>query len=120
MADARLRTPYAVRLALPDTMRIHPVFHVPLLEHAADDPFPGQRAEPPPPVMVDGEEEQYVDGILDSREYGRWRKLQYLIKWSGEDRPTWEAAENVNSLQAIDRFHALYPGKPGPLPEPPG
>ena len=120
VADARLRTPYAVRLALPDTMRIHPVFHVSLLEHAADDPFPGQRAEPPPPVMVDGEEEQYVDGILDSREYGRWRKLQYLIKWAGEDRPTWEATENVNSLQAIDRFHALYPGKPGPLPEPPG
>ena len=91
-----------------------------LLEHVADDPFPGQRAEPPPPAMVDGEEEQYMDGILDSREYGRWRKLQYLIKWSREDRLTWEAAENVNSLQAIDRFHAPYPGKPGPLLEPPG
>ena len=71
VADARLRTPYAVRLALPDTMRVHPVFHVSPLEHAADDPFPGKRAEPLPPVMVDGEEEQYVDGILDSREYGR-------------------------------------------------
>ena len=119
VADARLQTPYAVHLALPNTMQIHPVFHVSLLEHAANDPFPGQWAEPPGPVMVDGEEEQYVDGILDSQEYGRCRKLQYLNKWSGEDHATWEAAVNVNSLQAIDRFHALYPGKPGPLPEPP-
>ena len=119
VADARLRTPYAVRLALPDSMKVHPVFHVSLLEHAADDPFPGQRVEPPPPVVVDGEEEYRVDEVLDSREYGRWKKLQYLVKWSGYDRPTWEAAENVDGLQALDRFHALYPGKPGPLLRPP-
>ena len=41
IANPRLRTPYAVRLRLPGTMRIHPIFHVSLLEHAADDPFPG-------------------------------------------------------------------------------
>ena len=116
LADDRLRTPYAVRLALPDSMQVHPVFHVSLLEHAADDPFPGQRVEPPPPVVVDGEEEYHVDEILDSREFGRWKKLQYLVKWSGYDRPTWEAAENVDRLQALDRFHALYPGKHGVTP----
>ena len=37
--------------------------------HAADDPFPGQRVEPPPPVVVDVEEEYRVDEVLDSREY---------------------------------------------------
>ena len=31
IADPRLRTPYAVRLRLPETMRIHPIFHVSLL-----------------------------------------------------------------------------------------
>ena len=61
-------------------MRIHPVFHVSLLEHAAGDPFPGQRQQPPPPVIVDGEEEYYVDDILDSRIFSRWKKLQYLVK----------------------------------------
>lgn len=57
-------------------MRIHPVFHVSLLEHAADDPFPGQQPlPPPPPVEVDGEGEYRVDEVLDSRLLGWWRKL---------------------------------------------
>ena len=30
-----------------------------------------------------------------------------------------EDARNVSGLQAIDRFHELYPDKPGPLPEDP-
>ena len=114
LADPHLRTPYAARLHLPDTMRIYPVFHVSLLEHAADDPSPGQLQPPPPPVEVDGEQEYHVD-ILDSRIFGRWRKLQYLVQWAGYDRPTWEDAAGVDGLQAIDRFHALHPQKPGPL-----
>ena len=119
VADPRLRTPYAVRLDLPATMQIHPVFHVSLLEHAAQDPFPGQRQPPPPPVVVDGEEEHYVDEVLDSRLFGRWKKLQYLIKWTGDDHPTWEDAAAMDELQAVDRFHARHPHKPGPLPGPP-
>ena len=47
----------AVRLRLPATVQIHPVFHVSLLEHAASDPYPGQIAPPPPAVIVDGEQE---------------------------------------------------------------
>ena len=86
-------------------MQIHPLSHVSLLEHAADNPFPGQ---PPPPVEADGEDEYYVDGASGSRLFGRWRKLQYLVKWAGYDHPTWE-----------DRVHALCPHKPGPLPVPP-
>ena len=108
-----------MRLAQPESIQVHPVFHVSLLEHAADKPFPGQRVERPLPVVVNGEEEYCVDEVLDSREYGRWRKLQYLLKWSGYDLQTWEAAENMNGLQALDSFHVLYPGKPGPLLRPP-
>ena len=117
IADHRLRIPYAIRLCLPETMLIQPIFHVSLLEHAADDPFLGQRADPPPPVVVDGEEEYHVAEMLDSRVFSRWRKLQYLVRWVGYDRPTWEDCTGIEGLQAIDRFHALYPGKPGPLPE---
>jgi transposase InsO family protein len=118
VADPALRTPHAVRLRLPDSMLIHPVFHVSLLEHAANDPFPGQLQLPPPPVEVDGEHEFYADDVLDSRIFGRWKKLQYLIRWTGYDSPTWEDAANVDGLEAIDRFHARYPRKPGPLPLP--
>src|SRR5256885_14668777 len=71
------------RLQLPVTMRIHDVFHPNLLRKAAEDPLPGQKNEPPEPVIVDDEEEWEVDDILDSRRYGRGKRLQYLVKWKG-------------------------------------
>src|SRR5437868_12296147 len=96
---------------------MHPVQHVFLLSPAADDPLSGQRNPSPPPVIVNDEEEHIVDEVLDART--RRNKLQYLVKWTGYDNPTWEPAEDVNSLQAIDRFHELYLDKPGPLLEDP-
>ena len=72
---------------------------------------------------VDDEDEYHVEDVLDSRLFGRWRKLQYLIRWTGCDSPTWGDAAGVDGLQAIDGLHALYPLKPGPLPPaaaPPG
>ena len=96
-------------------MRIHLVFHVSLLEHATDDPFPGQRADPPPPVEVDGEEEYHVYEILDFRTFGRWRNLQFQVKWAVHDRPTREDP-GIDGLQAIDRFHALTLESHAPSP----
>jgi transposase InsO family protein len=68
---------HAYRLTLPDTMKVHPVFHVSLLEPAPNNPFPGQRSPPPPPVVVEGEEEYEVEDVLDSRLFGRNKRLQY-------------------------------------------
>jgi len=53
-------------LELPETMRIHPVFHISLLE-----PYNGQESEQliqelPQPIEIDGEEEWEVKAILDS------------------------------------------------------
>jgi transposase InsO family protein len=105
-------SPHAYRLELHDSMQVHPVFHVSLLEPAAQDPLPGQRQPPPPPVEIDGEQEWFVDSILDSRMYRR--RLQYLVKWTGFDQTNWEPAENVDELEAVTRFHERYPQKPGP------
>ena len=47
----------------------------------------------------------------------RYRKLQYLIKWTGYDILDWCDAKDVNGLRAIDIFHRRCPHKPGPLPD---
>ena len=45
------------QLDLPESIRIHDVFHPSLLRLVAKDPLPGQHNDPPPPVVVNDEEE---------------------------------------------------------------
>lgn len=110
---------HAYKLALPPSMRIHPVFHVSLLEPVHSDPFPGQSIPPPPPPEVINDEEEYVvQEILDSR---IWRRqLQYLIRWEGYEQPSWEKATNISHATGLVRkYHRDHPDKPRPnlLPE---
>ena len=102
---------------LPDTMHNHPVYHVSLLEKAAENPYLGPLVPPPLPVIVNDEEEFVVKEILDARLFGRDKKLKYLVKWMGYADPDWQDAEAVNELQAVDEFHQWYPHKPSPLAE---
>ncbi|KAL5612528.1 uncharacterized protein BROUX77_002684 [Berkeleyomyces rouxiae] len=71
---------HAYELALPATMKVHPVFHVCLLEPCASDPLPGQKNPPPPPVIVDGEEEFVVKEIIGVSSRGplQYQFLEYL------------------------------------------
>ena len=104
----------AVRLRLPATVQLHPVFHVSLLEHAADDPFPKQIAPPPPAVIVDGEEEWEVETIFDSRLH--YNRLPYLVNWKGYDIPTWQpATELEHSSDLVRELHQLWPDRLRPL-----
>jgi hypothetical protein len=45
------------RLQLPKSMKIHPVFHVELLERVRPDVIAGRPAKPPPPLIIAGQEE---------------------------------------------------------------
>lgn len=54
-------------LTLPDSLKIHPLFHVSLLKPAVPDPFPGRGTRPPEPIVIDGNEEFEVEAILDCR-----------------------------------------------------
>ena len=101
----------AVRLCLPATVPIHLVFHISLLELAADDPYPGQVSPAPPAVIVDSEEEWEVETILDSRLH--YNCLQYLVKWKGYDAPTWQTPTDLeHSSDLVRQFHQLWPDQP--------
>lgn len=69
--------PNAYELDLPATIKIHKVHNVSLFDPGDNNSFPGQAIPPPPPIEVDGEEEYYVDEILDSK-LSRSR-LKYLV-----------------------------------------
>ena len=103
------------RLDLPDSIRVHPVFHCSLLKPYVENTFTGRHSPPPPPVRVQGEEEFVVEKILDSRIHRG--KLQYLIGWEGyppEDN-SWEPEENVHAPRLVKEFHQQHPGKPAPM-----
>ena len=103
----------AYRLDLPTSMKIHPVFHVSLLEPYKESTIPGRLQVPPPPIEIDGEEEFEISEILDSR-INR-RKLEYLVHWQGYEvsERTWEPVANLdNAPEMIEDFHRQYPTKP--------
>jgi len=106
----------AYLLDLPATIRIHPVFHISLLEPTASiEPIPGHQQTPPPPVIIQEQQEWEVEKILDSRHHGN--QIQYRVKWTGFHDPdrTWYPARNLeNYPDLVRQFHEEYPEKPAP------
>jgi len=90
------------KLALPDEMNVHPVFHVELLRE-----YKGPDYVPPPAIICeDGTMRWSVDTILDERGTGSLRKL--LVRWEGygPDRDTWEPRELMmeDAPEAVNEF----------------
>ena len=104
----------AYRLKLPRTWRkVHPVFNECLLKQAVEPQFASQhKLPPPPPVIIDDEEEYELDKILNARRHRR--VLQFLVKWTGHDEPTWEPKANLErqASEAIDEFYRAHPDAP--------
>lgn len=67
----------AYRLNIPKTMKIHPVFHVVLLEPYKQSDIPGRTRPPPPPIKIKGEIEYEVEEILNSKIDKRDGVLRY-------------------------------------------
>ena len=90
----------AYRLQLPAHLKLHPVFHVSKLRPYRSY---GRTQPPPPPVLLDGQEEYVVDLVHAHRDVGRGksRARQYLVRWHGyaHEHDTWEPEANLSNAQ---------------------
>ena len=90
---------HAYRLKFPPSIKRHLVLQVSEIEPVSDNPLPGQRHPPPPPVVVDREQEWEVEEVLGSRR--RYRKLEYKVKWVGDEETTWQPAGDLEHAASM-------------------
>jgi len=109
---------HSYRLQLPDTWRIHPVFHVDKLRPYHQDPTNPNHPRPPPD-LVNKEEHYEVEVILDCS-YRRGI-LYYKIKWLGYplSEAEWVRADETDSMkELVKEYHAKHPDAPTTLRRP--
>ena len=99
------------RLELPTQWSIHPVFHIDLLTPYRETAMHGPNYQRPSPELVNGEEEYVVEKILDSRLFGRGRRLQYLVKWEGypDSDNQWVDKDDVFADDKVREFKQSNP-----------
>nr|XP_054591065.1 uncharacterized protein LOC129154840 [Nothobranchius furzeri] len=106
-------TPSAVRLALPPSLRVHPVFHVSLVKPVTTSRLCPTPAPPPPARFYKGGLVYSVRRILDSRPRGRG--IQYLVDWEGygpEER-SWVPRSFIEDPSLIRDFEEASARTPG-------
>jgi hypothetical protein len=99
------------RLELPTQWSIHPVFHINLLTPYKETTMHGPNFTRPTPELINGEEEYSVEKILDSRHFGRRRRLQYLVKWEGypDVENMWVDKDDVFADDKVQEFKTSNP-----------
>jgi hypothetical protein len=106
--------PSAYKLALPASMRIHPVFNTVKLRPYIEDPIPGRPQAPRPPPTVQGDHPEYTVEYIKNSKVSR-RKIYFLVKWAGypQEESTWEPLKNLqNAKESIQDFYKRHPNAP--------
>src|SRR5712672_3078968 len=107
----RIISPVAFQLDLPQSWRIHDVFHTSLLIPFKETPAHGPNYSRPPPDLVDEDPEYEVEAIINHQFFGQMRRLQYLIKWKGYPHSdnTWEPVGNLHTDTLVKAYHRKHP-----------
>ena len=90
--------PIIYQLKLPNTWKVHNVFHAVSLKPYQKNKVYGENFPTLPPEIINGEEVYQVKTILKHRKRGQG--YQYLIKWEGY--PILEASWQLESLFSKD------------------
>ena len=85
----------AYELDLPSGWKIHPVFHVSNLRRYVRSERFTHVEKPPPPILVDGEDEYEVESILRHKGKGAQRLYQVLWKGHPMTEASWEPELNL-------------------------
>ena len=94
-----------VTLHLPNSPHAFPIFHMsevfPFKEND-NELFPQRALHPPVPIIRDGEQEFFIDKIVD--EQRRAKQTQYHVQWQGEgpEGDKWLPASEVEDCEALD------------------
>jgi len=117
----------ALKVDIPARWKIHPVFHVSLLEPYIVSDRPNREQPPREPEDVEGDLEWEVEKIVkreimtDTRKVRRvnkeFKELRYFVKGAGcsEDENTWEPPEGLaNAREQVEKFHRENPEMLGP------
>jgi len=102
---------YGLKLP-PLSGKIHPVFHVSLMEPYRQNNIPGRCSPTPPPL--DLEQQEYVIEKIKTTEI-KGCQVKYLASWKGyePDEDTWEHYENLKDggEYVVRQFHLDNPRK---------
>uniref|UniRef100_A0A8C6KLF6 Gypsy retrotransposon integrase-like protein 1 n=1 Tax=Nothobranchius furzeri TaxID=105023 RepID=A0A8C6KLF6_NOTFU len=115
-------SPWSVRLSLPPSLKIHPVFHVSLIKPVSSSSLcPASASDPPPPVrLADGSMGYRVRRLLDARPRGRGR--QFLVDWVGygPEHRQWIPGSWIDDPSLIREFDASRASSASSSSSPPG